>query len=133
MNKNPIAENAIRECEKEILRHKPDKKHLSAEDLVIIAKRMNERIRNRGVAAKEVLTRRDLMTNEPKNIQDGDLGQDQMQKRLNQQSQQRRQAADHPENVFHKGDIVYVKSQLSKHQPREQFIIMAFPKDMIQR
>ena len=134
VNKNPIAENAIRECEKEILRHKPDKKHLSAEDLVIIAKRMNERIRNRGVAAKEVLTRRDLMTNEPKNIQDGDLGEDQMQKRLksNQQSQQRRQAADHPENVFHKGDIVYVKSQLSKHQPREQFIIMAFPEDMIQ-
>ena len=135
VNKNPIAENAIRECEREILRHKPEKNMLSKEDLAIVAKRMNERIRDRGVAAKEILTRRDLVLNVPKNIQDKDLGQDQFEKRLtrNHQTKSRRgEQANKYDVAFHTGDVIFIRNQLSKHQPREQFIVIGFKKDMIQ-
>ena len=136
-NKNAIAENAIKEAEKEILRHKPDQKVLTPEDIVVVAKMMNERIRNRGVASKEILTRRDLITNQPKNIKDDNLRQDQFEKRIehNHRSQQRRSQDDHLQKtddiLFHIGDIVYVKSQKSKNNAREQFIIVGFPEDMV--
>ena len=136
-NKNAIAENAIKEAEKEILKHKPDQKTLTPEDIVVVAKIMNERIRNRGVASKEILTRRDLITNKPKNIKDDHLRQDQFEKRIesNHQSQQRRSQDDRLQKtddvLFHIGDIVYVKSQKSKNNAREQFIIVGFPEDMV--
>ena len=41
-NKNPTVENAIREAEKEILRHKPESRTLTEEYLVVIAKSMNK-------------------------------------------------------------------------------------------
>ena len=138
VNKNPIAENAIKEVEKEILRHRPNKQKLTQEDLVVVAKTMNERLRSRGIAAKEVLTRRDVVTNDPKNIQDKTLGQQQFQDRTTASQQkltrQRGRRSSHlpPDVVYHKGDIIYVRGQMSKHQPREAFIITGFPDDMIQ-
>ena len=74
-------ETATRECGVEIVRHKPGKALLTVEDLVIIAKRMNDRTQGRGTAAKEILTRRDLVLNAPKNVQDSDLQHDQFENR----------------------------------------------------
>ena len=123
-NKNSIAENAIKECEKEILRYRPHQKYLTTEDLAVVAKLMNDRVRNRGVTAKEVLTRRDCVTNSPKDIDDRQLAQQQFQNRLesNQQSQQRRESPP-TDTQYHVGDVVFVRAQRSKHQPREQYII----------
>ena len=138
INKNPVAENAIKEVEKEILKHRPTKQKLTQEDLVVVAKTMNERLRSRGVAAKEVLTRRDVVTNDPRDIQDKALGQQQFQDRTTANQQKltrqegRRSNRPPPDVVYHKGDIIYVRGQVSKHQPREPFIITGFPDDMIQ-
>ena len=81
-NKNLVAENAVRECEKEILKHKPGCKTLTEEDLMVVAKIMNDHIRNRGKAAKEILIRRDLVTNKPLDVDDSQLAADQSSKRL---------------------------------------------------
>ena len=134
-NKNPLAENAIKEAEKEILNMKPNHQTLSDEDLVVVARVMNERIRNRGVAAREILTRRDLITNKPKNIIDSKLSAQQFEQRLkkNQENFERKpkQAQKEDDIIYHKGDVVYVKAQKSKNAAREQFIITGFPEDMI--
>ena len=131
-NKNPVAENAIGECEKEIKKHKPHIHILSDEDLSEIQKTMNERIRNRGLAAKEILTRRDLLSNVPKDVQDHVLAEDQFDKRLSTVDRDRkRNPVSHSHN-FHIGDLVYLKDQLTKHTPRPTFIIVAFRRDQVE-
>merc|ERR1712113_374526 len=47
INKNPVAENAVREVEKEIGKYKPSVHHVTEEDLIIVGKIINERIRDR--------------------------------------------------------------------------------------
>ena len=132
VNKNAIAENAIKEAEKEILKYRPHKKALSDEDLVVVSKIMNDRIRNRGVTAKEILTRRDCVSGKPKDISDKELAESQFDKRV--ESNKRALARKPGESLpaqFNTGDVVYIKAQRSKHQPREQFIVTGFAGDMV--
>ena len=133
VNKNAVAENAVKECEKEILKYKRHEKSLTEEDLVVIAKTMNERIRNRGMAAKEIFTRRDLVTNNPKNVKDSDLSKEQFNNRLSHNTDNLRRKGDRitSETIFHQGDVVYIKSQLSKHQARERYLVTRFEEGMI--
>ena len=132
INKNAVAENAIREAEKEILKYRPNQKTLTEEDLTVVAKLMNDRIRNRGVSAKEILTKRDCLTNENKVIDDKLLAREQFEKRIDSNTRaQGRRKPDGVEDDFHVGDVVYIKDQLSKHQPREQFLVTGFSADMV--
>ena len=59
VNKNPVAENAVKEFLKERLRLNPMGGPITETDRIIITKMMNSRIRDRGLAAKEILLRRD--------------------------------------------------------------------------
>ena len=131
-NKNPVAENAIQECEREILRHKPHVTTLTEDDLCCVQKSMNGRVRNRGLAAKEILTRRDLVTQEPKDISDQKLSEEQQANR--QAVTNRDKPADpiKPGHEFHVGDLVHQVDQLQKHQPRQTFIVTALVEDMIE-
>ena len=132
-NKNAIAENAVRESEKEILKHRPGVKTLSEEDLAVVMKIMNDRIRNRGRTAKEILIRREVLTNKPLNVSDSQLSSEQFEKRLetNKKAQTRREGPAEKQQELHVGDVVYIKAQMSKHQPREQYIITRFEQDMV--
>ena len=132
VNKNAVAENAIREAEKEILKYRPTSKALTDEDLTVIAKLMNDRVRNRGVTAKEILTKRDCITNEHKQIDDKALSEQQFEQRLDSNTRAKdRKPGPKQDEDFHVGDIVYIRNQLSKHQPREQFIVVKFVSDMV--
>ena len=132
VNKNAVAENAIREAEKEILKYRPSSKALTDEDLTVIAKLMNDRVRNRGVTAKEILTKRDCVTNEDKKIDDKLLSDQQFDQRLDCNTRAKgRKPEPQLDEDFHVGDIVYIRNQLSKHQPREQFIVVKFVSDMV--
>ena len=73
-NKNPIAENAIKEFHKECLRHNPLGGRLTNIDLSVVTKTMNERIRERGLSAKEIVFRRDQISNLDKDTSDEKLG-----------------------------------------------------------
>ena len=53
-NKNPIAENAVKEFLKERLRLKPEGGPVSEVERCVIMKNMNSRIKNRGLAPKEI-------------------------------------------------------------------------------
>ena len=65
-NKNPIAENAVKELQKEILRHKQTTGPITDMDLTLILKNVNSRVRLNSMSAKEMFLRRDMITNKPK-------------------------------------------------------------------
>ena len=79
---------------------------------------MNLRIRDRGLAAKEILLRRDLMSNKPKDVDDNKLSRDQLERRttahpINEKTKAtfKKVPVDVP---FKIGDHVFIKSDLNK-------------------
>ena len=66
VNKNPVAENAIKEFHKERLRLNPAGGRISEIERSIITKNMNSRIKERGLTSKEMAFNRDQITNEVK-------------------------------------------------------------------
>ena len=126
VNKNPVAENAIKEFHKERLRLNPAGGRVNEIERSIITKNMNSRIRERGLTSKEIAFNRDQITNELKCCDDNTLSQEQMDRR------QRR----HPQNTsvtmdsFKVGDNVFLKSDKSKLRGREAYkIITLFKKN----
>ena len=65
-NRNPIAENLVKECHKEINKAGYGDSQLDEFQLSLVLKNINSRIRNRGLSAKEMCFMRDQATN--KNI-----------------------------------------------------------------
>ena len=132
VNKNPVAENAVRECEKEISKYKPHINKVTEEDLVVISKTINDRVRDRGYAAKEIFLRRDVLTHEPNEIQDRELSDLQFQRRTEANTrQQERRKASKDDIIYHTGDVVYIKGQISKHEPRQKYLITDFKEDKV--
>ena len=63
INKNPIAEKAVQELEKEILQQDPSGDPISSVSLACAVSRLNTRIRNRGSPAHEMWFQREQFTN----------------------------------------------------------------------
>ena len=72
-NKNPVAENAVKEFHKECLRVNPRGGPLSETERVLITRSMNSRIRSRGFSAKEMAFQRDQITNKIKHVSDEEM------------------------------------------------------------
>ena len=121
-NKNPIAENAIKEFRKERLKINPRGGSISETELILITNNMNLRIRNRGFSAKEMFLRRDLINNKPVSIQDSDLSENQSKLR-NQTNTKHNMNVQDTDEKFNVGDRVFLKRDLSKLHAREEFII----------
>ena len=138
INKNPIAENAVKEFLKERLRLNPIGGPITELDRIVITKAMNSRIRDRGLAAKEMLFRRDLITNEPKDISDKDLAEQQFEKKIDSHKRHIAKAQDagpvhQAGETFCIGDRVYVNNSLSKTKGREEYrVIGCFSKDDVE-
>ena len=88
-NKNPIAENAVKEFHKECLRISPRGGPLTEIERAQVTKSMNSRIRNRGFSSKEIAFQRDQITNQVKSISDMEMADQQYKQRKLQ----------HPANV----------------------------------
>ena len=121
-NKNPIAENAIKEFRKERLKINPRGGPISDTELTIITNNMNLRIRNRGFSAKEMFFRRDLVNNKPVQILDSDLSEKQSHLREQTNLKHNLNVQD-PPGVFSVGDRVFIKNDLTKLHAREEYII----------
>ena len=80
-NKNPVAENAIKEFHKECLRLNPSGGQITEIDRARITKTMNSRIRSRGYSAKEIAFQRDQNSNQVKPISDEKMAAEQFEKR----------------------------------------------------
>ena len=135
--KNPIAENAIKEFRKEWLRLKPSGSILSDKERAIITDTMNKRIRLNGLASKEMLMKRSLYNHSSVQVVDEKEGESQFDRRqLANQKQFLRDSATKSlptQQTFKKGDIVLIKADLSKSRARERHIVTScFMKENIQ-
>ena len=80
-NKNAVAENCVKEVEKEILRYNPELKVISENDLIQIQKIINTRTRSRGLSAQEMMLKRNMTQNEDIGVVDKDLSKKQYDSR----------------------------------------------------
>ena len=125
--KNPIAENAIKEFRKEWLRLKPDGAQLSDMERAQITASMNKRIRLNGLAPKEVMLKRNLKNHEPVQVDDNLEGQAQYDRKVQNNAKQlikdklSKQIPQKP--TLQIGDLIYIIADLSKSRGREQFIV----------
>ena len=132
-NKNPCAENAVQEVLREILRLKPEPGPISATDLLLVLKNVNARIRYNSLTPKEILFRRDIMSNAPMDVNDKSLvDAQQKQKEVSSQANLKHNSKfkkKTPHQDFLVGDLVMLRNSLSKNKPRETFIIEQLPTD----
>ena len=122
-NKNPIAENSIKEFRKERLRLNPRGGPVTETERLIITKNMNSRIRNRGFSAKEILLRRDLTSNKTVPVDDPSLADVQYNLR-NQVNSKHNENITKSDTDFSIGDRIFLKKDISKLRSREEFIIV---------
>ena len=110
MNKNPVAENAIKEFHKERLRLNPAGGRINEIERCIITKNMNSRVRERGLTSKEMAFNRDQITNEIKPSDDKTLVKQQFSSRINRHPS----CSNETKTRFRVGDNVFLKSDKSK-------------------
>ena len=126
-NKNPVAENAVKEVLKEILRLKAANSTISQTDLDIVMRNINNRITFNGLSPKEIMFKRDMVSNEDipvKSKQISDL-QASNRKTSSKRSQQfkSRFMKKTPHQDFQIGQLVLIRSALNKNCPRDTYII----------
>ena len=132
-NKNPIGENAVKELQKEILRYKQGQGQITQTDLAVILRNINSRVRYNGLTAKEMVLRRDNLSNVPIDVKDDQVISDQSTSRkLSSKASLKHKAKfqkPSPSQLFKVGDLVMLRGGLSKNKPRETFIIDSMPSD----
>ena len=128
-NRNPVAENSIKEFHKEVLKLHGDNKTLSWTDLLQVERNINSRIRGIGHAPREILLRRDMQSNSDKDIREGDLQRYRVAARTDS-------VADHlqtdlktskfsEDQRFFPSDIVFLRKDGDKLKGRESYIILS--------
>ena len=127
-NKNAQAENKIKEVEKEFLRHFPTNQKLSPSDVIMAARSINSRIRSNGLASREVLLSRKLINHEMMDLTDRNLSAEKKSSRDSKNTkflaQQEKAGMKSPsDNKFEVGDLVYLRSDGDKNNPRSLYII----------
>ena len=110
VNKNPVAENAIKGFHKERLRLNPAGGRINEIERSMITKNMNSRIRERGLTSKEMAFNRDQITNEIKLSDDKAMAKQQFQTRTNRHPS----IVTGPKTSFKVVDDVFLKSDKSK-------------------
>ena len=126
-NKNPQAENCVKEFEKETLRYCQDLRFLKEIHIANILKMMNSRIRHQGKSSQEMLMRREMMENRNINISDQTLSNLQQENRQQQSKYQEKFQSKSKKRTIEQnlkiGDFVFVRKQLDKHKARELHVI----------
>ena len=129
VNKNPIADKAVKELEDEIVKMYPRAGRVSNIDLAIATSCLNTRIRNRGLSSREMWYQRDQFTNAQLPIEDLDIITSQHKIRQdNPRHSERSKAAGHSQlspHTIRVGDLVYLYSDKDKHKCRERYIVVA--------
>ena len=126
-NKNAPVDKAVQEVELEIKRLAPEGGSISAGTLALAICNLNNRIRGTGLSAKEVITKRDSITDEPLLFEDEQLKLFRYNKRIQNHPHSEASKAQGGK-VAHdalvtKGDVVHIKSEGSKHKAREFYLV----------
>lgn len=136
VNKNPVAENCIKEFRKEWLRLKPNGEPLSEVERAQITNIINKRIRLHNLAPKEIMLKRSLSDHKTVDVTDSIESKVQFDRRTKANNQQFiRDSIEKsmPKSVnVQVGDLVYIKDDLNKSRSREEYIVCKkFVKDNI--
>ena len=127
VNKNPVGEKAVQELEVELRKQHPSGSPLTTSDLAIAVAVLNNRIRERGLSAKEIVFQRDSLTGEQLNISDSLLSHQQHQQRIKNHEPSAKSKAPRGKPAVHAriypGDLVFVKNEGSKHTARDRYIV----------
>ena len=125
VNKNPVAEKAIKELEDELIRQNPDRTQITSSMLAISVATLNSRIRLQGLSAKELWTQRDQFTHKQIPLHDRDIIQNQHQHQLasHKFSAQAKTSKGSPDTTIKVGDLVYLVTDRNRTQARSRYIV----------
>ena len=129
VNKNPVAERAIREIEDEILKIQSPDKQITQSILAQATMAVNNKIRYTGYTANELLTNTNSLTGEKLKIEDhelSDLQYDNRQKSHDSSAKAKStvRGSTMVNPIVDKGDLVMIKSDRSKHEPRQKYVVV---------
>ena len=132
-NKNPVAEKVIQELKHELRREYPDGHKVNSGGLAVVTARLNLRVRDRGLNAREIVFQFDGLTGEQLNIDDKTLATQKLSKRISNhvpishsQAKLKVPASNSDVNV---GDLIFVKSDGDKHTARDKYIVTSVESD----
>ena len=130
VNKNPVAEKAIRELEDELLREDPHGGAVTPLALALATTRLNSRLRASGLSARELWTQRDQFTSQQIPIRDNEIIMDQHNRRLASHGPSIKSKAPTrppplPNLDIHVGDLVYLRADRSKMHSRPRYLVCA--------
>ncbi len=129
VNKNPVAERGNQELEHELLRIDASGSPVTATTLQNAVKSLNTtRIRNRGLSSQEMMFCRDQITGERLAVDDLNLSRQQKESRSRNHPHSslcKAKGAPHANAAaVTRGDLVFIKSEGSKHKPRKMYLVM---------
>ena len=136
-NKNSVAsvDNAIRELEEELIKLSPHDSSVNPSILAMATKSMNNKIRNRGLTAFEIMFARDSVNQQNLNLIDKNLIDQQMKlkEKNNQHLMNSRFKNSHEQNEsFQKGDTIALITDKDKTKARDIFMVTGVDKSKIQ-
>ena len=127
LNKNPVAEKAIRELEEEIVRQQPTGGPISIVTLALATARLNSRIRGRGLSARELFFQRDQFTNVQLPLSDANIIAQQHSQRLSNHTPSSKNKGGHhqtlPAAEIKVGDVVYLFTDRDKTKARDRYLV----------
>ena len=129
-NKNGVAivDKAIQELEKEIKKISPEGNKISSSELARATMTLNSRIRNRNLSSHEILFSREQYTGDNIKLDDKDLAEDKKSKKQQNHKYSEKSkfsGSKEPRAAnARKGDRVHIKSEGSKHELRDVYIVL---------
>ena len=103
--------------------------------MALVTATLNTRVRDRGLAAKEILFQRDSYTGDQLNISDKALADSQFANRQAYHLYSARSKAPNAQPAAKAnvkvGDLVFVKQDGNKHTTREKYLVTALTQDRL--
>ena len=129
VNKNPVAEKAVRELECELVHQQPTGGTVTELVLSVATANLNTRVRNKGFFARELWTQRDQFTNEQLPLTDYNLIR--QQHRLRNANHAHSEMSKSPGGALPKsqhidvGDIVHLYADRNQTRSRCRYIVVS--------
>ena len=134
INKNPVAERAIREIEDEIIKIQSADKEITPAVLAQATMTVNNKLRYLGYSSNELYTNTNHFTGEKLELSDSQLSDLQFENRSKShvpsamfKSTEVGRKTVHP--IVDKGDIVMIKSERNKNECRKKYLVIELLKE----
>ena len=132
-NKNPVADKAIAELHREIVRQLPDGGPLSNITLANVVSQLNSRLRMSGLSAWEVYHKRDQFSGNTIHMPDEvitEIKSHSRESNHNPSAKFKARGGPAASNAsIEIGSLVYIKSEHDKTKPRDRYIVISIEND----